>query len=804
MNLRFVSLVALLLAVPLAAAASSPALSIITPRGVQRGLQHELVFSGARLEESQEVLLYFDGVTVDKIEPIDANQVKVTVTVAPDCRLGEHVAQLRTASGITEYRSFFVGPFPAADESEPNNEPEQACAIAFNTTITGTIAPEDVDRFRISATTGQRISVEVEAIRLGTILVDPFLAAFGPDGEEIVFQDDTPLLRQDCFVSFVAPADGEYVVLLRDTAYGGNPNAHYRMHVGNFPRPTIAFPAGGPPGQTIPVEFVDVAGGAIKQDVVVPAAPPQREWLIPADDQGTAPSPVAFRVVDLPNSFESEPNQNIEQTTAVVVPCAANGRLDEPGDQDWYSFEGKKDQVFNLEVFARRVNSPLDAIINVWGPDKQHIAGNDDSGGPDASMRLQLPADGQYSFRVLDHLSRGGPEFIYRVEVTTVTPRLTISIPRIDRYSQGRQQIAIPRGNRFGTLISATRVDLGGELRLLEQNLPPGISMHHQPMAANLAVMPVVFEAAADAEPGGGLVDLRAAPVDEASRVTGGFQNRASFVLGEPNNTDYIVCDVDRVPVAVINAVPFKLEMVQPAAPLVREGSLGIKVVAHRDEGFTAPITIQLPFRPPGVGAAGTVTIPENETEAMYPLDANANAQIGDWPIYVLGTAEVNGPAWVSTQLATLKVADRYVMVEMQRAGCEQGAETRFVGTMTQVTDFEGTATAELLGVPPNTEVAPIEFDKSTSEVTFVVKTKPETPAGKHGGVFCRVTIPVNGETVVAVAGRSELQVDVPLPKGEAAPPPPPPAEKPLSRLEKLREDAKQIQENQTGKGNRQ
>jgi hypothetical protein len=159
-------------------------------------MQHELVFSGARLEEPQEVLLYFEGVTVDKIEPIDANQVKVTVTVAADCRLGEHVAQLRTLSGITEYRSFFVGPFPAVDETEPNNEPEQALAVAFNHTVGGFIAPEDVDRFRITATAGQRISVEVEAIRLGTIMIDPYLAAFGPDGEEIASQDDTPLLNR--------------------------------------------------------------------------------------------------------------------------------------------------------------------------------------------------------------------------------------------------------------------------------------------------------------------------------------------------------------------------------------------------------------------------------------------------------------------------------------------------------------------------------------------------------------------------------------------------------------------------------
>ncbi len=267
------------------------------------------------------------------------------------------------------------------------------------------------------------------------------------------------------------------------------------------------------------------------------------------------------------------------------------------------------------------------------------------------------------------------------------------------------------------------------------------------------------------------------------------------MVLGQPNNAEYIGCDVQRLPVAVINPLPFRLEIVQPAAPLVREGSLSLRVLLHRDEGFTGPVTLQFPFRPPGVGATGQVTIPEGQTEAVYPMDANANAQIGSWPVYVLGSADVNGPAWVSSQLATLNVADRFVTVDLQRAGCEQGQETQFVGTINHVTAFEGTATAELLGVPPHTEVPPIQFDQTTGEVSFVVKTKPETPAGKHGGVFCRVTIPVNGESVVATAGRSELQIDVPLPNGGAAPPPPPPTEKPLSRLEKLRLAARQLQE---------
>ncbi len=795
MLFRILTLIVLLL-VPFTVQASSPTLTIIMPRGVQRGAQHELVFSGARLEETQQCLLYFDGVTVDKLEQVDANQVKVTITVAADCRLGEHVAQLRTASGITEFRSFFVGPFPSIAEVEPNNEVSAAQVVGFNSTVAGAIDGEDVDRFNVTATAGQRVSIEVEAIRLGTIFVDPFLSVTGPDGNVIAWQDDSLWLKQDCFVSFVAAADGNYQVLLRDASYGGNASSYYRLHVGNFARPTLAFPAGGPPGQVVPVEFIDVAGGSIKQDVTVPAIAPLRDWLVVTDEQGSSPSPVAFRVVNLPNLFDAEPNQDIETPTAVSVPCAVNGRLDVAGDIDWFVFEGKKDQVFDINVFARQIASPLDPILNVWGPDKNHIAGNDDGAGPDSYLRFAVPADGNYYFRILDHLSRGGSDFIYRVEISTVTPKLSVSIPRIDRYSQGLQQIFVPRGNRYATQLSATRGDFAGQIKLLENTLPAGIKMYHEPMAGNLTTMPVVFEATADAALGGGLLDFRAGHLDDSTGITGGFTNYGSFVLGEPNNTDYVRCVVDKLPIAVINPLPFRIEIVQPAAPIVRDGSMSLKVIAHRDEGFTAAINVQFPFRPPGIGAAGQVTIPEGQTEVIYPLDANANAEIGSWPVYTLGYADVNGTAWVSSQLAKLVIADRYVVVELQRAGCEQGQETQFVGTINHVTAFEGTATAELLGIPPNTEVGPIQFDQSTGQLSFIVKTKPETPVGKHTGVFCRVSIPVNGETVIATAGRSELQVDQPLPAEQAVVPPPPvPAERPLSRLEKLREAAKQAKE---------
>src|SRR4051812_20372943 len=111
----------------LSAQAASPQLTKILPRGAQRGTTVQLTFEGSRLADAQEVFVYEPGITVTKVEqPSDSKasgkQVKVTVQIAPDARLGEYALRLRTAGGISECKTFFVGTLPVIAEVEPNNE----------------------------------------------------------------------------------------------------------------------------------------------------------------------------------------------------------------------------------------------------------------------------------------------------------------------------------------------------------------------------------------------------------------------------------------------------------------------------------------------------------------------------------------------------------------------------------------------------------------------------------------------------------------------------------------------------------
>ena len=79
----------------------------------------------------------------------------------------------------------------------------------------------------------------------------------------------------------------------------------------------------------------------------------------------------------------------------------------------------------------------------------------------------------------MDHLGRGGVDFIYRIEFQPVTAEVDArDSSRTARYSQDRQRIYVAKGNRFAKhRISASRANFGGELVLEDMQLPAGLNI---------------------------------------------------------------------------------------------------------------------------------------------------------------------------------------------------------------------------------------------------------------------------------------------------------------------------------------
>ncbi|MDA0587014.1 MAG: PPC domain-containing protein [Planctomycetota bacterium] len=772
--------------------AASPRLTIIQPRGLQRGIETELTFSGSQLDDVKEVMFYEPGFEVKEFIPVNANAFKAKVAVAPTARLGEHVCQVRTATGISDYRTFYVGHLPDVAEVETNpiksedgktvirNESNSDFAtpqlIPLNVTVTGIANNEDVDYYAFDVKKGQRISAEVEGMRLGTTLFDPYVAILDSKRFELASSDDSPLLIQDSVATAVAPEDGRYYVEVRESSYAGNGSCTYRLHVGTFPRPTAVYPAGGKIGEEVDVRFIGDAAGDIAQKVKLPAEV-QPEFGVFAGAEGDQPpSWNVFRLSEFGNSLEVEPNNTRETASPAALPNAFNGILQDDGDEDWFKFTATKGQQFEVECYGRRIRSAIDPVMYLYNAAGGAIASNDDSRGPDSYFRFNVPADGEYYLRVIDHLGRGGKDFVYRVEFQAVQPRLALTIPRVERYGQYRQQIYVGRGNRFATTFNISRVNFGGDVIINPKELPPGVTMQVENVPANQSVISVVFEAAADAPLGGGLYDFTAQHAENAA-IVGGFENNSDFIIGAPGQSRYYTKAVSRLPIAVVDEIPFKLDIVAPKVPIARNGSMQLKVVATKKEGWDEAITVQLPFRPAGIGAGSSIQIPKGQTEAFYPLSANGGAAIGISKIFVVGWANVgNGNGFSASNLTPLEVSEPFVTLAMNRAACDQGQPTEIVCQVTIAKAFDAAATVQIFGLPNKAVTEPVMLTKDSKEIIFKVTTDMTTPAGRHATVFAQITIPMNGENIVHNVGSTELRVDVPLPPKVEPPKPAAPA----------------------------
>ena len=755
--------------------AVAPNLTSVTPAGGQRGKEDEVTFRGERLADAQEIFFYSPGITLEKITDPADKQVKAVLKIAADCRIGEHALRVRTAGGISALRLFYVGPFPTVIEKEPNHERDKAQPLALNTTVEGSIGSEDIDHFSVEAKHGQRLTLEIEGARLGRTMFDPTIAIQDATGRVLASSDDTPLLGHDSFVSMIVPADGKYFVQVRDMTYSGNGHG-YRLHVGDFPRPAAVFPLGGQPGETLQARFIGDPRGEFSQAVKLPAETAEKFGAL-AEHDGSSPSPNWLRVTPLPNAEWIQPASTQPKAPLLNLPAplAFNGILETKGDAAFFRFTAKKDQNLDVTVFARRLGSPLDSVLTVFDAKGKNLGSNDDAAGnPDSTVRVRIPADGDYTVKVADQLSRGGPLYTYRVEVAAVKPVLTLSIPDTARYdNETRKSIVVPRGNRFAVLMNIARDGFNGDLHLAFDGLPAGITAQADTVPGSLSAVPVVFEATAEAPIAGGLLMPVGKPADatKASEVTSRFRHSVEWVRIQ-NDTVYVKSEVNRIAAAVAEEAPFSVRIVEPKVPLVQTGEMALQIVAERKEGFDEPITVKMLWNPPGVTSQPDMVIAKGATSIAYKLNSTNKAETRPWKIAVVASATVKGgTAYVSSQLASLEVAPPHLFGKIEAAKVERGQTGKMVCVLDQKIPFEGTASATLTGLPDNITAKPVEITKDSKEAVFEIATNEKSPGGNHKSVACTVVITRNGEPIPhLIAAGSVLRVDAPRKKPAAAP----------------------------------
>ena len=745
--------------------AATPDFISTAPQGVQRGVETKIVINGQRLDDFEGFIFYSPGFTLKSVEKIEKNKVEATLAVAADVPLGGHMWRVRTKSGVSPMRGLMVGPFPSVEEKEPNNDFDAPQVVGFNQTIEGIVTNEDVDYFKVTAKKGQRISLEIEGMRLGNTTFDPFIALYDSKRFELASSDDSILHRQDGYLSVLAPADGDYVIQVREASYRGSGNSHYRLHIGSFRRPDVCFPSGGKIGTTQKVKFIDHDGTTSEEEVKLPAVPDKDNKVFLKSDP--APSGNIMRASDFDNAFEVEPNDDFAHATVtnLTAPLAMNGIIEKPGDIDYFKFKLTKGQKVDFFAYAQTLGAPLDPVIAVFNPKGAGVGGNDDgnAGGrrQDSKFTYTAPEDGEYGISITDHLGRGGPNYVYRIEAVASLPDVTFASPNFSvNDSHMRQFIAVAKGNRYATVVNVTRSNASGDMTFNLPNLPAGVKLLTPKIPGDQTSFPLLFEADANAPLSGAAVPIELKPTDANQHVTGRLAQQ--FDMVRSGNTIYYVEQVDKLPVAVIDEVPYTLELIKPLVPLVANGQLEIKVKATRKPDFKAAIRVLMIWRPSGVNSQGEVEIPEGQNEATFSFDSNANITPGTYQLTALGESQIgNGTMYAASPYCDLALAPAYLAGSVPLTVTEQGKDGELVCKIDQAVPFGGEAVAQILGAPEGMTVEPVKITKDTKEVIFKFKTTPAIAVGKQSTLFCQVQVPVTGGVAThRIAGGTTLRVD--------------------------------------------
>lgn len=792
--------------------AFTPDLSRVEPRGGKRGTEVKITLIGNRLYEPQELLLYHEGITVKSLtKGKDHKSATAVLVIAPDARLGEHPMRLRCKDGLSYMRTFWVGQFPTVMEARTedrkkdlNNTFAEPQKVDLNVTVQGVADSEDDDFYQVQCKKGQRLSVEVEAMRLGRVMFDPYVAILDKNRFELAVNDDSPFLKRDCAASIIVPEDGPYTILVRESSYQGNSASQYRMHIGTFPRPRAVFPPAVKPGEEVEFTFIGDSSGPLKKKIKADNEP--FAAFVEADGL-SSPSGNPVHVSPLDYLNEKEPNENYKTAfpaeTPPSAPFAFHGVLSSPADQDWFRFKAKKGERLRFQVLARQLRSPLDSVISIrQAKDNKYLLANDDQtqGTPDSRMDYEIPADGEYVLNIRDQLKRGGPDFTYRIELQKRTPSLALTLPSADRVdTQKHKMIEVPRGNRLAIAPNIARSNIGCDVVFHAPKLPNGITFETPAVPRSLSNFPILFEAKPDAPIGGGLYHFEIE--DPKTKLRGPFTEKISHLYVN-NQGDYQVTNTRKIAIAVIEEAPFHLELFAPPVPLVRNGTMNLKITAKRAKDFNKKIKVRLPWKPPGIGAPSEVEIPEGKNEVTLVLNANGDAPIADWKMLVTGEAiSDRGVVRVSSKFVDVKVSEPFVQMSLSMAATNPGKNTSVIAKVEQLEEFPGEARVILHALPHGVKSSEKKITTKSEEITFPLEVAADARKGKHSNLFCQVIITKDGHPIphnVAHGGTLRIDPPPPAPKKKADPKKAPAKvvkkeapKKPLSRLEQLRQSTK-------------
>jgi hypothetical protein len=143
-------------------------------------------------------------------------------------------------------------------------------------------------------------------------------------------------------------------------------------------------------------------------------------WRVTCGWGGTRVRP--FLIGDLPEFVETESNSTADRAERVTLPVTINGQIAGERDIDCFVFTASAGQVVVADVFAARIGSPLEPVVELQSADGRRVSAKTNRMAGDDVLTFRLPTSGDYVLQIANVSFRGGPEFVYRVTLSDVGP----------------------------------------------------------------------------------------------------------------------------------------------------------------------------------------------------------------------------------------------------------------------------------------------------------------------------------------------------------------------------------------------
>lgn len=719
---------------------AAPQITGVSPGAVKPGEPVDITITGGDLANPTALWTSFPA-EISLAPGIEGNgtqadRVVYRVKATDPQVLGVHAIRLVSARGVSAMKFLIVDDLPSLAQQAGNTSAANAQPLTLPIAVDGRVENLTLNYYRFSAEAGQKLSMEILARRMGSAL-DPMLRLFKADGTELAYSDDAPGLLGDARLCHTFAEAGEYILEVRDISFQGGGNHFYRLRIGQFPCINVCYPLGVKRGQTVALEFAGPDVEGIEPLAVTVPTDPTLKWLTvgakKAGGQGSGFATVS--IGDADEVLEVEPNNLPEQSQKVPL-ANFNGRLQEPGDVDRFTFPAKQGAKITLSAVTRSQGSPADLVLRLLNSQGNKIAEADDTGTEDGILNANIPADGDYTLTVEDLHGRGGSAFAYRVALSETRPTFTLEAVA--------DELNVPAGGLAMIQIVANRSNYNGPIAIRAEGLPEGVTLAPSVIANGQKGVNVCLKSTPEAKSGTlnhlkliGEATIEGQPVAIPANVSLALKTRANQMPYPPAHL------LDSLALAVAPAAPFSLRTEPEEIVFAPDLSATFKVIATRQADYKEPINLAVSNindggKPvpslPGNVKADLKPIPQDQTEIQVTLNAEGNAPQDAFTLVLDGSLKKGNDTFTQPVSLSLKLQKAFTLtVEPQTVAIKPESTQKIKVSVQRVPAFTAPVEVTLKNLPAGV-TAPkptIPADQTSVEVELTA-SKEAKPASAN------------------------------------------------------------------------